>query len=77
MAMVNVHEAKSQLSKLLARVASGEEIVIARAGRPVARLVPFVDEARTRKPGRYAGQGYIADDFDAPLREIEDEFYRA
>lgn len=77
MATVNIHEAKSQLSKLLARMAGGEEIVIAKAGRPIARLVPFEGERRRRVAGRYAGQGYIADDFDAPLREIEDDFYRS
>jgi prevent-host-death family protein len=74
--MVNVHEAKTQLSKLLERVAAGEEIVIAKAGRPVARLVPFVGAGERRESGRYAGQGYIAVDFDAPLREIEDDFYQ-
>jgi prevent-host-death family protein len=72
--IVNIHEAKTQLSKLLARVAAGEEITIAKAGRPIARLVPC-HQPRERVPGRYAGQGYIADDFDAPLREVEDEFY--
>lgn len=72
--IVNIHEAKTQLSKLLARVLAGEEITIAKAGRPVARLVPC-DVPTRRAPGRYAGQGYIADDFDAPLRTIEDDFY--
>lgn len=77
MAVVNIHEAKSQLSRLLARVASGEEIVIARAGRPIARIVPFLDGKKGRTSGRYSGQGYIAEDFDAPLRDLEDDFYRA
>jgi prevent-host-death family protein len=74
MVKVNIHEAKTHLSRLLERVAQGEEIVIARAGKAIARLVP-VDAVRHRTPGRYAGQGYIADDFDAPLREAEDDFY--
>jgi prevent-host-death family protein len=72
--VVNVHEAKTQLSRLLARVAAGEEIVIAKSGRPIARLVPM-QEPVGRVPGRYEGQGYIAEDFDAPLRDFEDEFY--
>ena len=71
---VNVHEAKTQLSRLLARVAQGEEVVIARSGRPIARLVP-VEPARQRTAGRYAGEGYIAEDFDAALRDFEDDFY--
>lgn len=73
---VNVHQAKTQLSKLLARVAAGEEITIAKAGTPLARLVPFGAKSVSRRLGRYAGQGYLADDFDAPLRDIEDDFYR-
>ena len=68
MAQVNVHEAKTQLSKLLARVAAGEEIVIARAGKPVARLVPVEPKRRRRIAGLDVGKDFwIADDFDAPL----------
>ncbi len=63
---VNVHEAKSSLSRLLARVEAGEEVVIARAGRPVARLVP-VEAVPLRRPGTAAGRIRIAADFDAPL----------
>jgi len=66
MAEVNVHEAKTHLSRLLVRVADGEEIVIARAGTPVARLVPVAP-----KPHRVIGQDdglfEVPDDFDAPL----------
>lgn len=64
---VNVHEAKTHLSRLLVRVEGGEEIVIARAGRPIARLVPVRTVPRRRRPGRFAGKGRIADDFNAPL----------
>ena len=68
MAQVNVHEAKTQLSKLLARVAAGEEIVIARAGKPVARLVPMEKKRARRVLGMDADKDFwIADDFDAPL----------
>jgi prevent-host-death family protein len=63
---MNVHEAKTHLSKLLERVEAGEEVVIARAGRPVARLVPFARRGK-RTLGLDAGAGFIAPDFDAPL----------
>jgi prevent-host-death family protein len=72
--VVNIHEAKTHLSRLLARVAAGEEVLIARSGKPIARLVP-VSHTGGRVPGRFAGLGYIADDFDAPVREMEDDFY--
>jgi prevent-host-death family protein len=63
---LNVHEAKTHLSKLLERVEAGEEVVIARAGRPVARLVPFAQRGK-RALGLDVGAGFIAPDFDAPL----------
>ena len=63
--MVNVHKAKTELSRLLEAVEAGEEVVIARAGHPVARLVPVPADARM--PGRLAGKVRIAPDFDAPL----------
>jgi prevent-host-death family protein len=71
---VNIHEVQTQLSRLLTRVAQGEEVIIARSGKAIAKLVP-IGQTQQRLPGRYAGQGYIAKDFDAPLREVEDEFY--
>jgi prevent-host-death family protein len=64
---VNTHEAKTQLSKLLARVEAGEEFVIARAGTPVARLVPIETHIGTRQPGTAAGRIRMAADFDDPL----------
>jgi prevent-host-death family protein len=66
MAMVSVHEAKTHLSRLLRRVESGEEIIIARAGRPIAKLVP-TSAPRRRELGFDRGKVIIADDFDAPL----------
>ena len=63
---INIHEAKTHLSRLLARVAAGEEIVIARAGKPVARLVPYGPDQAERIPGQDAGRVVIATDFDAP-----------
>jgi prevent-host-death family protein len=65
---VNIHEAKTHLSKLLARVEAGEELIIARAGQPVARLIPFARPGK-RALGLDAGRGFIAPDFDAPLPE--------
>jgi prevent-host-death family protein len=67
MSKVNVHEAKTRFSRLLRRVAAGEEITIANRGVPVARLVPVVGEGTTRKLGLFRGQMTIPDDFDAPL----------
>ena len=64
MAEVNIHEAKTHLSKLLRRVTAGEEIVIARAGKPVARLVAVAEPPRPRELGRDRGKIWIADDFD-------------
>ena len=70
MATVNVHEAKTQLSRLLARVEGGEEIVIARAGRPVARLLPAAPAER-RTPGALKGRMELDPRFDDPLPEAE------
>ena len=69
MTQVNIHQAKTHLSRLLARVAAGEEIVIAKAGRPIARLVPVELPVQDRVADGDEGQGWIADDFDAPLPE--------
>ena len=68
---VNLYEAKTQLSALVERAAKGEEIVIAKAGKPMARLVaPASVLELPRKPGRnFMGITYIADDFDVPLPE--------
>jgi prevent-host-death family protein len=65
-ATVNIHEAKTHLSKLIERVRLGEEIIIAKAGTPVARLVPE-KRREPRKPGSAKGQIWIADNFDDPL----------
>jgi len=72
---VNTHEAKTQFSKLLKRVASGEEITIASRGVPVARLVPVGLGKAKRQLGFYEGKFKVPDDFDAPLPdEILDAF---
>jgi prevent-host-death family protein len=67
MATVNVHEAKTHLSRLLERVSAGEEIVIGRAGKPVAKLVPYTESDVPRKPGAWRGKvkiqpGFYEDD---------------
>jgi prevent-host-death family protein len=67
MKQVNVHDAKTRLSEILSRVEGGEEIIIARAGRPVARLVPIREKAGKRVPGMAKGKVVIEKDFDKPL----------
>jgi prevent-host-death family protein len=75
--IVNIHEAKTHLSKLLGRVALGEEIVIAKAGTPVAKLSPLRARPARRTPGSAKGKLWMAPDFDAPLPEkVLREFYR-
>lgn len=69
--VVNIHNAKTQFSKLLERVASGEEVIIAKAGKPVARLVPFIEKKPQRVPGSARGIVTIENNFDDPLSEFE------
>ena len=64
---VNIHEAKTHLSRLLDRVEKGEEVTIAKAGKPVARLVPVFHKMERRIPGTAKGRVVIADNFDEPL----------
>ena len=66
---VNLYEAKTHLSELVERAARGEEVVIAKAGEPKARLVPLARPVKPRKPGGWKGRVVIAPDFDAPLPE--------
>jgi prevent-host-death family protein len=75
MHVTNIHEAKTHFSKLVERVAAGEEIVIGRAGKPVARLVPYEEAAKpVRKPGAWRGKVKIKPGFDAVDKEIEAMF---
>ena len=72
MAQFNIHEAKTHLSRLVDKASKGEEIVIAKAGKPKAKLVPLTQPGGgKRKPGRLKGKIWIADDFDAPMTETE------
>jgi len=73
---VNIHEAKTHLSKLLERVALGEEIIIAKAGKPIAKLVPLAESGKFRMLGSAKGEFTVPDDFNDPLpKEIEDLFW--
>jgi prevent-host-death family protein len=67
MSLVNIYEAKTKLSKLVDLASSGEDVIIARNGKPVARLTSLKQEKRLILFGALEGKGWIADDFDAPL----------
>lgn len=69
MRTVNIHAAKTHLSRLVDEVAAGDEIVIAKAGKPLARLVPFAPDRKPRRPGLMKGKLWVAEDFDEPLPE--------
>ncbi len=72
MNMFNIHEAKTHFSKLLERVLKGEDVVIAKAGKPIARLMPYVEETNTpRIPGFDKGKVKIMPGFDEPLEEFD------
>ena len=72
---VNVHEAKTHLSRLLEAVEAGEDVVIARAGKPIARLVPAGVRTEPRTPGSWRGRVFIADDFDETSEELIAAFH--
>ena len=74
---VNIHQAKTHLSRLLQRVAGGEEITIARAGVPVAKLIAAGSHGKSRLMGMDQGKIWIAEDFDAPDPALEALFYEA
>ena len=63
---VNIHDAKTHLSRLIERVEAGEEITLARAGRPVARIVPYAHRTEARKPGLLKGKIRLSEDWDSP-----------
>jgi len=74
MTTTNIHEAKSQLSKLIERAEAGEEVIIARAGKPVAKLVPYRESKAPRHGGQWKGKVRIADDFDELPEDIATAF---
>ena len=67
MNQINIHQAKTQFSRLVERVAGGEEIIIAKSGKPVARLVPYAPKRAVRRPGAMRGKIRIKKNFDQPL----------
>lgn len=75
MRQVNIHEAKTQLSRLIEAVEAGEEVIIARAGQPVARLTHIETRQTPRTPGALKGQIWIAPDFDELSEDLLDLFH--
>ncbi len=72
---VTIHEAKTHLSKLLVRVQAGEEIIIAKGDKPIAKISPLASEPADRKPGSAKDKIWMSDDFDAPLPpDLQAEF---
>ena len=74
MSVSNIHEAKSQLSKLIERAERGEEVIIARAGKPVARLVPYHVSGEPRCGGQWKGKVRMAPDFDELPPDLAEAF---
>jgi prevent-host-death family protein len=74
MEIANIHEAKSQLSKLVEHAMAGEEVIIARAGQPMVRLVPIHADEAPRQGGQWKGRVRIADDFDTLPNDIAAAF---
>lgn len=75
MTTVNMHAAKTQLSKLVQMALDGEEVIISKAGTPLVTLTPYKPIKAERKPGSLKGKIWIADDFDAWTPELEEMFY--
>jgi prevent-host-death family protein len=74
MKTINVHEAKTHLSRILDQVAAGESVIIGKAGKPVAVLSPYAPSHKARKPGTLKGRIRISDDFDSDDEVIADLF---
>ncbi len=73
---VNIHDAKTHFSKLINQALTGEDVIIARDGKPIVRLVPYAEEIQTRRGGQFKGLIQISEDFDAPLPdELLKQFY--
>ena len=72
MIQVNIHEAKTHLSRLITKVIAGEEIIIAKGNKPVVKLVQFTTSIQKRKVGSAKGKIHIASDFNSPLNDFED-----
>ena len=72
--IVNMHEAKTTLSRLVERARAGEEIIIAKAGKPLVTLVPVTRRAKARVPGKWRGKVWMAKDFDRLPDDVLDAF---
>ena len=75
MPVITIHHAKTNLSRLIKKASAGEEIIIAKAGKPIARLVPLKPKRALRPLGTGKGHFVVPDDFNDPWPEIEQEFY--
>ena len=75
MQITNIHEAKTHFSKLINRVITGEEIIIGKAGKPVAKVIPYVRSDEPRRGGQWHGKVNIADDFDELPEDIAAAFW--
>lgn len=74
--LINIHDAKTHFSRVINQALKGDEIIIARGGKPLIRLVPYTEEKQIRRGGQFKGLMQISDDFDAPLpEEILKHFY--
>jgi prevent-host-death family protein len=69
--ILNIHEAKTHLSKIIDEVAAGREVIIAKAGKPMARIVPLTNVVRPKKFGLLKGKIKVPDDFNKPLEDAE------
>lgn len=75
MQVINIHQAKTNLSKLIERTLNGEDIIIAKAGKPVAKLMAYKEKLKPRKPGLWKGKIWMSDDFNDEDEEINKLFY--
>ncbi len=75
MQVVNIHQAKTNLSQLIANVLMGQEIILAKAGKPVAKIVAYKETLKPRKPGLWKGKIVISKDFNEEDAEINKLFY--
>jgi len=75
MQIINIHQAKTNLSKLIEKTQNGEDVVIAKAGKPVAKLVAYKEKLKPRKLGLWKGKVWVPDDFDKEDEEINKLFY--
>lgn len=75
MQTINIHEAKTNLSKLIEETSKGKEVIISKAGKPVAKLVAYKEELKPRVPGLWKGKVWVSDDFDDEDEEINKLFH--